>query len=47
MKMQSCFSILVNICSKQMFDWIEMKCQWDINDIAMFLITPNAIKHDK
>lgn len=47
MKMQSWFNILVNIYRKQTFDWIVMKCQFDINDIAMLLITANAIKRIK
>lgn len=46
-KMQSCFNILVHIGGKQSCNWIVMKCQWDINDIALFLIMANAIKHNK
>lgn len=45
-KMQSCFNILLHICGKQSFNWIVMKCQWDIDDIALFLIMANAIKHN-
>lgn len=45
-KMQSCFNILLHICGKQSFNWIVMKCQWDINDIALFLMMANAVKHN-